>query len=179
MCDLFGMLRQLGTPTWFCSFSAADRRWPEVCEAICKQQGKEIPENMDWSTHCCIINSNPMATCRMFEHRVINFISSVILSPANPIGCVTDYFYRTEFQSRGWPHIHCLFWCANAPKFEAHEDNKPLTESIDEYVTAELPATGSALHDVVADVQLHIKDIQNHVRNNLKFAGSIFQDRHQ
>ncbi|KAL7825574.1 hypothetical protein SRHO_G00340340 [Serrasalmus rhombeus] len=27
--DLFAMLRQLGTPTFFCTFSAAEMRWPE------------------------------------------------------------------------------------------------------------------------------------------------------
>ena len=106
---------QLGTPTWFCSFSAEDRRWPEICEAICKQQCKiQWPDTMDWITHCSTFNSNPVTACGMFEHRVLNFIYSVILSAANPIGHVSDFFYRTEFQSRGWPHTHCLLWCKNA-----------------------------------------------------------------
>lgn len=26
--DLFAMIRQLGLPTWFCSFSAAEMKWP-------------------------------------------------------------------------------------------------------------------------------------------------------
>ena len=61
--DLLGMLRQLGTPTWFCSFSAADSRWPEIVEGICKQQGKSVLENMDWATYCKLINSNPVTAC--------------------------------------------------------------------------------------------------------------------
>ena len=28
--DLFAMIRQLGKPTWFCSFSAAETRWPHL-----------------------------------------------------------------------------------------------------------------------------------------------------
>ena len=158
LLDLFGMLRQLGTPTWFCSFSAADRRWPEICEAICKQQGREVPDNMDWTTHCNIINSNPVTACRMFEHRVINFIHAVILSPANPIGHVTDFFYRTEFQSRGWPHIHCLFWCENAPKFAKKQDNTSMSSFIDQYVTAEMPDKESVVYDIVNSVQMHSKN---------------------
>jgi hypothetical protein len=28
--DLFAMLRQLGMPTWFCSFSSAEYRWNDI-----------------------------------------------------------------------------------------------------------------------------------------------------
>ena len=28
--DIYAMIRRLGLPTWFCSFSSADMRWPEV-----------------------------------------------------------------------------------------------------------------------------------------------------
>ncbi|XP_077863273.1 uncharacterized protein LOC144346276, partial [Saccoglossus kowalevskii] len=35
--DLFAMLRQLGIPTWFCSFSSADTRWPEIIECILRE----------------------------------------------------------------------------------------------------------------------------------------------
>ena len=36
MKDLCAMVKQLGIPTWFGSFSAADRRWAEIAEAILK-----------------------------------------------------------------------------------------------------------------------------------------------
>ncbi len=36
------MLRQLGTPTFFCTFSAAEMRWPEVITAIKAQQGETV-----------------------------------------------------------------------------------------------------------------------------------------
>ena len=45
---------------------------------------------MDWSAHCSIISSNPLTACRMFEHKVINFINSVILFPANLTGSTRD-----------------------------------------------------------------------------------------
>ena len=156
--DLYAMVRQLGTPTWFCSFSAADRRWTEICEGICQQQGRDVPEDIDWETHCRIINSNPVTACRMFENRVKQFISKVILSPAEPIGKVTDYFFRTEFQSRGWPHIHCLFWCKNAPKFDEETDNQEFVEFVDKHVTCSIPVeTGHKLHEIITSVQMHSK----------------------
>ena len=156
--DLYAMVKQLGIPTWFCSFSAADRRWPEICETILRQQEKDIPDDMDWETHCRTINSNPVTACRMFENRVQHFIHDVILSPAEPIGHITDYFFRTEFQTRGWPHIHCLFWSQNAPKFDGSEDNEEFNNYIDRYITCRLPDDNDeTLNEIVKSVQTHSK----------------------
>ncbi|XP_062606132.1 uncharacterized protein LOC134267940 [Saccostrea cucullata] len=48
--DLFAMLRQLGIPTWFCSFSAAEYRWNDAVKAILQQQNdNRNPDEMEWS----------------------------------------------------------------------------------------------------------------------------------
>ncbi|KAJ8034442.1 ATP-dependent DNA helicase PIF1 [Holothuria leucospilota] len=159
MRDVYAMVRQLGIPTWFCSFSAADRRWPEIVEAILEQQHKPIPETISWTDHCKIIASNPVTAARMFEHRVQALISHVILSPAQPIGEVVDYFYRVEFQQRGWPHIHCLFWVKNAPRIDQSTDTEVAT-FINQYVTCKmpLPTQDPELHEIVSSVQVHSKN---------------------
>ena len=84
---------------------------------------EEEHKNMTWDQHCDIIMSNPVAAARIFEERVRIFIKDVILADANPIGKVKDYFYRTEFQQRGWPHIHMVVWVANAPRFDEDPDD--------------------------------------------------------
>ena len=48
MRDLCAMVRQLGIPTWFCSFSATDRRWPEIEKFILKHV-KDVPDEVDWT----------------------------------------------------------------------------------------------------------------------------------
>ena len=53
----------------------------------------------------------------MFDKRFHTFLKDVIMSKAKPIGKVKDYFYRVEFQQRGSPHTHCLFWIENAKAF--------------------------------------------------------------
>ncbi len=117
--DLFAMLRQLGTPTFFCTFSAAEMRWSEVITAIKAQQGESVNfSELDWSEKCEILRSNPVTVMRMFEKRVEALMRDLIMSPAQPIGEVIDFFYRVEFQQRGSPHIHCLFWVKEAPEFE-------------------------------------------------------------
>ncbi len=62
------MIRQLGTPTFFCTFSAAEMRWPEVITAIKAQQGEQVDfSELDWTTKCEILRSNPVTVMHMFE----------------------------------------------------------------------------------------------------------------
>ncbi len=160
--DVFAMIRQLGIPTFFITFSAADRRWIEIDNAILISQGKqpmtaEEHKNMTWEDHCRIIMSNPATAARMFQQRVYSFISDVILSPANPIGKVEDYYYRTEFQQRGWPHIHMIVWVKDAPVLDQDPDDEIAT-FIDRYISCELPPKDDAeLHEIVSSVQMHTK----------------------
>jgi hypothetical protein len=42
----------------------------------------------------------------VFENRWRAFLNTVILDPQGPVGIVTDYFWRLEYQARGAPHIH-------------------------------------------------------------------------
>ncbi|XP_072041446.1 uncharacterized protein [Amphiura filiformis] len=160
--DVFAMIRQLGIPTFFFFFSAADRRWIDIDNGILISQGKqpmtaEQHKNMTWEDHCKIIMSNPATAARMFQQRVHALINDVILSPANPIGKVEDYYYRTEFQQRGWPHIHMIAWVKDAPEFDRESDEE-IAEFIDKYVSCELPPEDDVeLHEIVSKVQMHTK----------------------
>ncbi|XP_059367548.1 uncharacterized protein LOC132105981 [Carassius carassius] len=79
--DLFAMLRHLGTPTFFCTFSAAEMRWPDVITAIKAQQGETVNfAELDWSEKCEILRSNPVTAMRMFEKRVEALIRDLIIS---------------------------------------------------------------------------------------------------
>ncbi|XP_026112280.1 LOW QUALITY PROTEIN: uncharacterized protein LOC113091073, partial [Carassius auratus] len=157
--DLFALIRQLGIPTFFASFSSADLRWPEMLNTIIKQEGKQINvDELDWSEKCGLIRRNPVTAARMFDHRWHCFLKDVIMSPAKPIGKIKDYFYRVEFQQRGSPHVHCLFWVENAPKLNDHDaDNDALVaDFIDTYITCETPPENdTVLYETVNSVQKH------------------------
>ncbi len=156
--DLFSMVRQLGIPTWFCSFSSADMRWPEFMECIAKQEGCDTPiDELDWSDRCGMLKRNPVTAARMFDHRFHCFLKDVIMSPAQPIGKVIDYFYRIEFQQRGSPHTHCLFWVENAPQVDRDDDDE-VVAFVDRYVTCEIPPEDETeIHEIVSSVQQHSK----------------------
>ena len=69
--DLLAMIRQLGTPTWFFTLSAADMKWPDMIQTIAKQYGVYYTdENVDalsfeekskWLRH------NPVTAARHFH----------------------------------------------------------------------------------------------------------------
>ncbi|KAF1381252.1 hypothetical protein PFLUV_G00151700 [Perca fluviatilis] len=169
--DVFAMIRQLGTPTFFCTFSAAEMRWKEVITAIKNQQGEQVNfDELDWSSKCDILRSNPVTTMRMFDKRVEALFRDLILSPAQPIGKVVDYFYRLEFQNRGSPHNHCLIWVDRAPVFEVDSDQK-VCDFVSRYFTAELPdpITQPELYKKVTEVQMHSK---NHSKTCVKYSDS-------
>ncbi|XP_052393335.1 uncharacterized protein LOC127941915 isoform X1 [Carassius gibelio] len=157
--DLFALVRQLGIPTFFASFSSADLRWPEMISTIIKQEGKNVKaDELDWSEKCGLIRRNPVTAARMFDHRWHCFLRDVIMSSAQPIGKIVDYFYRVEFQQRGSPHVHCLFWVENAPTLnEDNEENDGLVASfIDRYITCETPSEDETdLFEIVNGVQKH------------------------
>uniref|UniRef100_A0A3B3CJC3 ATP-dependent DNA helicase n=1 Tax=Oryzias melastigma TaxID=30732 RepID=A0A3B3CJC3_ORYME len=169
--DLFAMIRQLGNPTWFLTVSAAELRWPEIIQAIKCQQGEEVNfEALNWTEKTDILRSNPVTTMRMFEKRVEALFRDLILSPAQILGRVIDFFFRVEYQNRGSPHIHCLLWVDGAPVFDK-DDDKTVCNFISRYSTAQLPnpTTQPELYKTVKEVQTHSR---NHPKTCFKYPGA-------
>ncbi|XP_065942067.1 uncharacterized protein [Magallana gigas] len=161
--DLFAMLRQLGIPTWFCSFSAAEFRWNEIVGCILHHEDdNRNPSDLDWSEKSEILRRNPVTVARMFEHRFHVFQKEVILAPANPIGSVVDYFVRVEFQQRGSPHMHCLYWVEDAPKF-GEDSEERVCDFIDKYVSCSLPN-----EDDEQELRQTALSVQQHSKNHTK-----------
>lgn len=123
-----------------------------------QQNDSKDPEEMDWSEKNEVLRSNPVTVARMFDHRFQIFHKEVILSPAEPIGKVVDYFHRVEFQQRGSPHMHCLYWVENAPNLES-EGDEAVCKFIDRYVTCAIPSENedAELRKTVLEVQQHSK----------------------
>ena len=137
--DVFAMIRQLGNPTWFCSFSAAETRWVHLLKTLGRLVEKkdytddEI-KNMTWLQKSNLIQKDPVTCARNFEHMVQLFIKDVLKSNLMPIGEIVDFFYRVEFQQRGSPHIHALFWVKDAPQYEK-SSNDTIVQFVDKYIT--------------------------------------------
>ena len=114
--DVVAMIRQLGIPTLFLSFSANDLHWTELIVTLGKlvdntDYTKALNNNsLSWETRSPLVQSDPVTCVRHFDHRVSQFIQTVFKHPNSPLGEMEDYLYRVEFQQRGSPHIHMLVW---------------------------------------------------------------------
>ena len=114
--DVFAMIRQLGLPIWFISLSSADTRSVDLLKMLAKLNSnveysdKQI-EEMTWEQKSKLFQRDPVTCTSYFDHRVQEFIKIVLRSTHNPIGVITDYFYRRggggvvdntlDYQSRG------------------------------------------------------------------------------
>ena len=137
--DIFAMIRQLSLPTWFMSLSAADTRWTDLLRMLAKlndgidYSDKEL-ENLSWQEKTKLVQKDPVTCSRYFDHRVQEFLNTVLKSSCEPIGKLLDYFYRVEFQQRGSPHIHMLVWIENAPTLESNSEGE-IVHFVDKYLT--------------------------------------------
>ena len=73
--DVLAMVRQLGKPTWFGSFSSADLRWLEIMNTLLRQtsNARKI-DDLDWADKCNRLKSNPVTVARMFDKRFHIFL---------------------------------------------------------------------------------------------------------
>ncbi|XP_033847315.1 uncharacterized protein LOC117393232 [Periophthalmus magnuspinnatus] len=153
--DLLAMVRNLGKPTFFCSFSSADLRWGGLLNSILKQEGRtETSESLEYAERCELLRNRPVTAARMFDYRWHLLLNYVLLSSLNPIGKIKDYFYRVEFQQRGSPHVHALFWIEDAPEIGKNTDEE-VVQFIDKYITCEIPTLDHQLAETVTSVQQH------------------------
>lgn len=109
---------------------------------------------------CDFFRSNPVTAARHFDNRVQLFPKNILLNKQlNPLGNITDYKYRIEFQQRGSPHVHMVAWVDIAPSIE----NNSLQEMkmfIENHISCELPENDDDhLHRLLCTVQKHIHSV--------------------
>lgn len=164
--DLFAMLRACGPACWFMTFSADDMGWDDLA-LVLSRQGIEDPEEqqqyLDGLTHQDRINlllNDQVGAGRHFLHRWNAFLAWMTGSEEQPVGNVTDHFWRIEFQKRGSPHIHMLVWVDGAPDMQDPSDRCRAPEFIDTYISTQIPEpgptiAGQRLHHLASTVQQH------------------------
>jgi DNA modification methylase len=170
--DVFAMIRQLGIPTWCCSFSAAETKWFPLLGCLSKLvHGKELNdselENLTWQDKCHLIKSDPVTCARYFDHKFQIFVSHVLKHQLKPIGEIVDFFFRVEFQQRGFPHVHMLIWIKNSPVYDSTNEDDVGT-FIDKYITCS--KSGEDLSSLIIK---HI-DMQEHAEKKAeRYVGSL------
>ena len=156
--DLLAMIRQLGTPTWFFTLSAADLKWPDMIQAIAKQYGVYYSDDevtaLSFDEKSSWLNRNPVTAAKHFHYRLNVFFKDFLKSTSEPLGEIVDYAIRIEFQARGSPHAHCVIWVQDAPEYGECHDNI-VCDFIDQYVSCKVPKQDGKLRDLVLLLQKH------------------------
>ena len=82
------MIRQLGTPSWFSSLSAADLKWPDIIQTIARQYGVAYTDEqvaaLSFEEKSSWVRRNPVTAARHFQYRLNIFFNEFLKSPANP-----------------------------------------------------------------------------------------------
>ena len=123
---------------------------------VAVQFGRKLSQKdvlkMDIADRRRYLCQNPITGVWMFQHRIEAFFSEYILSAAHPLGHITDYVIKIEFQMRGSPHAHCLLWVKDPPKIDKDPDD--IYAFIDKYITAVIPP-------IAPENEHHIKLMEN------------------
>ena len=128
-----------------------------MIQAVAVQFGRKLSQidvlKMSIADRSKYLHQNPITGVQMFQHRIEAFFSEYLLSDAHPLGNITDYVIKIEFQMRGSPHAHCLLWVKDAPKIDKDPDDVVCT-FIDKYITAVIPP-------IAPENEHHIKLMEN------------------
>ena len=163
--DAFAMIRQIGFPSLFISLSAAETKWPELLRAVGqlndnKTYTDEEIAQMDTQKIFGLIRKDSATVVRYFHHRFLTFLHDVLRSTHNPIGEISDYFWRFEFAKRGAIHVHWFAYLKDAPVYGEDHDNA-VTTYYDKII--------SCSTDVKADYNEYIKyQIHRHTKSCLR-----------
>ena len=105
--------------------------------------------------------SKPIPDVHMFQHRLEAFFSEYLLSDTHPLGYITDYVIKIEFQMRGSSHAHCLLWVKDAPKIDKDPDDV-VCAFIDKFITVVIPpVTSESEHRIK-----HMDSLQKHTHSD-------------
>lgn len=119
------MINAKGPMTWFSTLSANDMNWNDLMCILCQMNGMPHSKNdirqLSRKQKTSLMVQNPGLTARHFCRRVHHLIHTFILSDAQPLGKVVDYFWKVEFQLRGSPRLHSVWWVENAPDLDTEE----------------------------------------------------------
>ena len=151
------MIRQLGPASLFCSFSSAETQWNHLRilgELVDQKEYSDMElGSLNWDERCRLIQTDPVTCARHFDYQVSQFLRQFLLGDAKPLGKISDWFYRIEYQQRGSPHIHMLIWLESAPKF-GEDSDQDVTSFIDKIITCQKPSSDAQLLKLV-NRQIH------------------------
>ena len=174
--EIFARMEQLGPFQFFFTLSSAEMHWPEVAVAILHTIGKTVSyekgweeddtkikidgislpkyKKKEWRYRSKAYKDNFLLITRIFDNKVKAFVKFLTAT-----GDVEHYTYRIEFQVRGMPHVHGVFWLKKEiiEKYKTNDeyDDIKVVELIDQWISCSLDTGIEKLDQLVAEVNVH------------------------
>ena len=123
-------------------------------------------KNLNWEEKCKLIQSDPVTCARHFDYQVNQFLHNFLLSSQAPLGKISDWFYRVEYQQRGSPHIHMLIWLENAPEYGVNDDDE-VVAFIDSIITCKKPNNDDNCLNLLTDKSIVIQILVEKVKSSM------------
>ena len=141
--NIKALVRQRGIPSLFITVTAAETKWPALLISLMKRQKNKLLTSKEalalpYHEKAELIRKDPVTCARYFDMRTKKLIS--ILKRKDGVfkdNNLEDYILRTEFQNRGSPHNHGLFYLENTPRYIKGDkkSHDRCVEFIDKYIT--------------------------------------------
>jgi hypothetical protein len=141
--NIKAFVRQEGIPAFFMTFTAAETKWAPLLISLMKRSKNRIITSeealaLPYHEKSELIRNDPVTCARYFDMRIRQLIAIMkrrdgIFKDNNLI----DYEIRIEFQNRGSPHAHGIYWLDGVPKYiKGDKKSHDLcVEFIDKYIT--------------------------------------------
>ncbi|XP_061399099.1 uncharacterized protein LOC133334797 [Musca vetustissima] len=137
------MIRQFGLPTFFITLSAAETKWLELLVILSKTVdnidiSEDDASNLSFSEKARLIRSDAITCSRYFDFRFRQLFSLFKMNDGIfDEHFVEKYYWRVEFQQRGSPHIHGMYWLKDAPKIDLTNSSSfaSVISFIDKYIS--------------------------------------------
>ena len=163
--DLFALLGTAGPPTWFMTLSANDA-WDDLAlflggmgDADEAAQAAFLA-GLSNEQRSLLVANNQVDAAVHFQHRFEVFLR-YLTAENGPLGNVTDWWWRVEFQARGSPHVHMMLWVDGAPDVSTAAGLQAAPAYVDRYVStciapdSETDPQQHLLHQYSSTLQQH------------------------
>jgi hypothetical protein len=116
-------------------------------------------EGLSFEEVADLIRRDPVTCMRHFDHR-FRALLNVLLKPDAGLFSpfkLKDYFSRLEFQMRGSPHSHGLYWIEDAPIYQEGDwqSEKDCINFIDRFITCERNEDGPMQNCIGYQIHKH------------------------
>lgn len=102
------IVREYGVPGIFSTIAPNDRFYPELPDIL--NRGLQQRDDYPRDERVKMLRNHPVLAARLFEIRSRLFFKHVVNGEDKPLGELSDWWMRLEFQGRGTPHLHMILF---------------------------------------------------------------------